>query len=161
MSDGDREIMARPEYAIRMQRLMQEACRTGIDGWLDDDLVFVDRGGSTSSALTTPTMVWYGTDDTSVPPTHGRWLADNVPGAIVVTMDGGHLELVNRVEELMLWLIKGEVPSDAIRCHAMTVRPNLLTLFPAKSRRRPTEPWLSAAFGSRRSPRPTERQSGR
>ena len=115
MSDGDREIMARPEYAVRMQRLMQEACREGVDGWLDDDLVFVKPWGFDLGELTVPTMVWYGTDDTLVPPAHGRWLAENVPGAMVVTMDGGHLELVNRAEELVLWLVKGELPGDAVR----------------------------------------------
>ncbi|HEX5018680.1 MAG TPA: alpha/beta hydrolase [Actinomycetes bacterium] len=115
MSDGDREIMARPEYAVRMQRLMQEAYRNGVDGWVDDDLAFVRSWGFDLSELTVPTMVWYGTDDTLVPPTHGNWLAENVPAAIVVTMDGGHLELVNRAEELLLWLLKGEVPTDAVQ----------------------------------------------
>jgi pimeloyl-ACP methyl ester carboxylesterase len=113
LSEGDREIMARPEYAVRVQRLMQEAYRQGIDGWLDDDLVFVQPWGFDIQSLTVPAMVWYGTEDTLVPPTHGRWLAENVPGALVVTMSGGHLELVNRVDELLLWLIKGEVPQDA------------------------------------------------
>jgi pimeloyl-ACP methyl ester carboxylesterase len=58
-------------------------------------------------------MVWYGTEDTLVPPAHGRWLSENVPGALVVTMSGGHLELVNRVDELLLWLIQGDAPPDA------------------------------------------------
>ncbi|MFL6180449.1 MAG: alpha/beta fold hydrolase [Actinomycetes bacterium] len=113
LSDGDREIMARPEYAARMQRLMQEAYRQGIDGWLDDDLVFVKPWGFDVASLRVPAMVWFGTEDTLVPPAHGRWLSENVPGALVVAMSGGHLELVNRVDELLLWLIKGEVPQDA------------------------------------------------
>jgi hypothetical protein len=33
---------------------------------------------------------------------------------MVVTMAGGHLELVNRVEELLTWLIGGETPHDAV-----------------------------------------------
>jgi pimeloyl-ACP methyl ester carboxylesterase len=113
LSEGDREIMARPEYAVRMQRLMQEAYRQGIDGWLDDDLVFVKDWGFDLSTLSVPAMVWYGTEDTLVPPAHGQWLARNVPGALVVTMSGGHLELVNRAEELVAWLIGGSAPADA------------------------------------------------
>jgi pimeloyl-ACP methyl ester carboxylesterase len=113
MSDSDREIMARPEYAVRVQRLMQEAYRQGIDGWLDDDLVFVAPWGFDLASLRVPAMVWYGTEDTLVPPAHGRWLSENVPGALVVTMSGGHLELVNRVDELLLWLIQGDAPPDA------------------------------------------------
>ncbi len=113
LSEGDREIMARPEYAVRMQRLMQEAYRQGIDGWLDDDLVFVKDWEFDLSTLSVPAMVWYGTDDTLVPPAHGQWLARHVPGALVVTMSGGHLELVNRAEELVVWLIGGSAPADA------------------------------------------------
>lgn len=114
MSPGDREIMARPDYAIRVQRLMEEAYRCGVDGWVDDDLVFVKDWGFDLSTLTVPAMVWYGTDDTLVPPAHGQWLGANVPGALVVTMSGGHLELVNRAEALLTWLIGGEPPADAV-----------------------------------------------
>ena len=114
MSEGDKEIMARPEYAKRMQRMMQEAYRQGVDGWVDDDLVFVKPWGFDLKELRVPAMVWYGADDTLVPPAHGRWLAQNVPNAMVVTMSGGHLELVNRVEELLTWLIGGETPHDAV-----------------------------------------------
>ncbi|MCZ3386716.1 MAG: alpha/beta hydrolase [Actinomycetia bacterium] len=114
MSKGDREIMARPEYALRMQRLIQEAYRCGVDGWLDDDLVFVKDWGFDLATLSVPAIVWYGTDDTLVPPSHGRWLAGNVPGALVVAMSGGHLELVNRAEELVVWLIGGDAPNDAV-----------------------------------------------
>lgn len=113
MSDGDREIMARPEYAVRMQRTMQEAYHQGIDGWLDDDLVFIKDWGFDLSAISAPATVWFGTDDTLVPPAHGEWLASNVPGAQVVRMAGGHLELVNRVEELVAWLGGGPLPGDA------------------------------------------------
>jgi len=82
MSDGDREIMARPAYAARMQRLMQEAYRRGVD-------------------------------DTLVPPAHGNWLAKHVPNALVVRMSGDHLELVNRAEELLRWLVDGVAAHDA------------------------------------------------
>ena len=93
--------MARPEYAERIQRRTQEAYRTGVDGWVDDDLVFVKDWGFDLSTLSVP-------DDGLVrrrrhpgargarPVAGGR----NVPGALVVTMSGGHMELVNRAEEL-------------------------------------------------------------
>jgi pimeloyl-ACP methyl ester carboxylesterase len=59
-------------------------------------------------------MVWYGVDDTLVPEAHGRWLATHVPGAQVVAMAGGHMELVNRAEELLAWLLGGPSPDDAV-----------------------------------------------
>ena len=132
MSEGDNAIMARPEYAARLRRLMEEACRHGIDGWLDDDLVFVKDWGFELSALTVPTMVWYGTDDTLVPPTHGRWLAKNVPDALVVAMSGGHLELVNRAEELVAWLSGGPSPRGRRKGRpTVKVDRDLLSLFPS------------------------------
>ncbi|MCZ3389359.1 MAG: hypothetical protein LH645_09650 [Actinomycetia bacterium] len=51
--------------------------------------------------------------NTLVPPAHRRRLARHVRGALVVTMSGGHLELVNRTEELVVWLIGGRAPKDA------------------------------------------------
>ncbi len=114
LSSGDRTILQHPEYALRMQRLMEEAYRTGVDGWVDDDLVFVKDWGFELASLTTPAMVWYGTDDTLVPAAHGRWLSAHVPGALTVAMSGGHLELVNRAEDLMTWLVGGTPPADAV-----------------------------------------------
>jgi pimeloyl-ACP methyl ester carboxylesterase len=114
LSEGDEEILSRPAYAQRIRRMMQESYRAGVDGWVDDDLVFVKDWGFDIADLTVPTTVWYGEADTLVPAAHGRWLAANVPGAIVVQMGGGHMELVDRVEELLVWLLGGAAPKDAV-----------------------------------------------
>jgi len=114
MSEGDLEIMSRPAYAPRIVRMMQEAYRTGVDGWVDDDLVFVKPWGFTLDTITAPAMVWFGVDDTLVPRQHGEWLARNVPGAQVVRMSGGHMELANRVPDLLTWLTGGAAPDDAV-----------------------------------------------
>ena len=113
LSDGDREIMSRPAFQTRIKRSMQEAYRTGVDGWVDDDLAFVQPWGFDLSALQVPTMVWFGVEDTLVPAAHGEWLSANVPGAATVRMTGGHMELANRVSELVQWLIGGAMPADA------------------------------------------------
>jgi pimeloyl-ACP methyl ester carboxylesterase len=113
MAEGDLEIMARPEYAPRIVRMMQEAYRTGVDGWCDDNLVFVKPWGFDVKQITAPAMVWYGLDDTLVPARHGEWLARNVPGALVVKMGGGHMELANRVPDLVGWLVGDDAPADA------------------------------------------------
>ena len=113
MAEGDREIMARPAYATRILRMMQEAFRTGVDGWVDDDLVFVKPWGFALDAISAPAMVWYGADDTLVPARHGEWLAQNVPDALVVRMSGGHMELANRMPDLVGWLSAGDAPADS------------------------------------------------
>lgn len=114
LSDADLAIITRPDFIERIRRGTQESYRMGVDGWVDDDLVFVKDWGFDLAQLTVPTMVWYGVDDTLVPEAHGRWLAGNVPGAQVVAMSGGHMELVNRAEELLVWLTGGLLPADAV-----------------------------------------------
>ncbi len=113
LAEGDTEIMERPAYAERILRTMEEAYRTGVDGWVDDNLVFVKPWGFDVAMITAPATVWYGVQDTLVPPQHGRWLAAHVPGASVVAMNGGHMELANRVPDLVGWLVGDEPPADA------------------------------------------------
>jgi len=113
LSEGDREIMARPAYQERIKRMMQESYRSGVDGWVDDDLVFVSPWGFDVADLKVPSMIWFGVDDTLVPASHGEWLASHVPGCSVVRMTGGHMELTNRVEDLVCWLANGELPGDS------------------------------------------------
>ena len=52
-----------------------EALRSGVDGWLDDDLAFCAPWGFELSEVTVPTFVWQGSHDLMVPFEHGRWLA--------------------------------------------------------------------------------------
>ena len=113
LSAGDKAIMADPRRHERMTRGVQESYRSGIDGWIDDNIVFVQPWGFTVDAITAPAMVWFGVEDTLVPAAHGEWLAQHVPGAAVVRMNGGHMELVHRVPELIEWLAGGALPTDA------------------------------------------------
>lgn len=114
LSEGDRAVLADPRRHERILRGTQEAFRTGIDGWVDDNLLFTQRSwGFDVAAIRVPTLVWFGLADTLVPPAHGEWLARTVPGARVVRMAGGHMDLVHRMPELFGWLVGGETPVDA------------------------------------------------
>jgi pimeloyl-ACP methyl ester carboxylesterase len=115
LSDDDRATLADPRRLDRHARNIREALRTGVDGWLDDDLVMVRPWGFDVGDLSVPTMVWFGLDDRLVGRTHGEWLAAHVPGAYVVRMSGGHTSLAHRVPELYSWLVDGTVPPDATR----------------------------------------------
>lgn len=113
LPDADRAVMSDPRRAERIVRGTQEAYRTGVDGWVDDNIVFVSPWGFDVSEITAPAMVWFGVEDTLVPPAHGEWLATHVPGAQVVRMKGGHMELANRLGDLAAWLAGGDLPGDA------------------------------------------------
>jgi pimeloyl-ACP methyl ester carboxylesterase len=73
----------------------REAVGPGVDGWVDDDLAFVEPWGFDLGAVVVPVDVWQGSDDLMVPGPHGAWLARAVPTAAGHHLDGaGHLSLV-------------------------------------------------------------------
>jgi pimeloyl-ACP methyl ester carboxylesterase len=71
-----------------------EALRTGVDGWLDDDLAFVKPWGFALAEVAVPTALWQGDADRMVPLSHGAWLARQIPGVAAHLEPGeGHLSL--------------------------------------------------------------------
>ena len=82
------------EFGEDMVASFAEALRTGVDGWLDDDLAFTRGWGFGLDEIVVPTFIWQGSEDLMVPFAHGRWLAAHVPGAAVHLENGeGHLSI--------------------------------------------------------------------
>jgi pimeloyl-ACP methyl ester carboxylesterase len=82
------------EFAEDMAAGIRETIRSGIDGWLDDDLALVKAWGFDLAEISVPTVVWQGSADLMVPFAHGQWLASHVPSASVHLEDGeGHLSV--------------------------------------------------------------------
>ena len=86
----------------------REAMRTGIDGWLDDDLAFVKPWGFSLAEISLPTMIWQGSADLMVPFAHGQWLASRVPKASAHLEAGeGHLSVgLGRLDDMLDELVK-------------------------------------------------------
>jgi len=76
------------------------------DGWIDDNLAFVEPWGFELSSIARPVLVLQGGDDLMVPRQHGEWLAANVPGCESRIEDAhGHLTLAEHlVPEVHAWL---------------------------------------------------------
>jgi pimeloyl-ACP methyl ester carboxylesterase len=82
------------EYGEDMAAATAEALRTGVDGWLDDDLAFAKPWGFDLDSIDVATYVWQGDADLMVPFAHGKWLAANVPAATAHLVPGeGHLSI--------------------------------------------------------------------
>jgi pimeloyl-ACP methyl ester carboxylesterase len=82
------------EFGEDMAAAFREGLRVGIDGWLDDDLAFVEEWGFDLSEIDVPTSVWQGSEDLMVPFAHGRWLSTHVPGVSAHLEQGqGHLSI--------------------------------------------------------------------
>jgi pimeloyl-ACP methyl ester carboxylesterase len=94
------------EFAAFLLASMQEGLRTGVDGWVDDDLAFLEPWGIDLSAPARhgiPVFVWQGTEDLMVPAAHGQWLAEHVAGATGHVEAGqGHMSIVVGAIERML-----------------------------------------------------------
>lgn len=93
LPDIDRAVLS-DEYGEDLATGYHEALRLGIDGWLDDDLAFLDDWGFELDEVSIPTALWQGTADLMVPPSHGEWFARHLAQADVTILDGeGHLSL--------------------------------------------------------------------
>lgn len=81
---------------------------SGVEGWVEDDLAFVAPWGFELHEIAVPVLVWQGEHDRFVPPSHGRWLAERVPGADVrLSQDDGHLTLMShRMPDVHAWLLE-------------------------------------------------------
>jgi pimeloyl-ACP methyl ester carboxylesterase len=93
LPDVDRQVLT-AEVGEDMASGFAEALRTGVDGWLDDDLAFARPWGFELDQLSVPVFLWQGSEDLMVPFAHGQWLARNVPGATAHLEQGqGHLSI--------------------------------------------------------------------
>lgn len=116
LSESDRAQLTRPEIRQIIRESTPEQALNGVWGWVDDDLAFIRGWGFEVPEIVVPVLVWYGTTDVLVPPTHGDWLAANVPGCVVKTDDvAGHLgsDPEREISENMLWLRDGVPPAGS------------------------------------------------
>jgi pimeloyl-ACP methyl ester carboxylesterase len=93
LPDVDRAVLT-GEFGEDLATSFREALRTGVDGWLDDDLAFTKPWGFGLEEITVPTMIWQGTADLMVPFAHGKWLASRLPAASAhLEQAEGHLSI--------------------------------------------------------------------
>lgn len=115
MSDGDREVLARPEVVAVFRRILAEQAAHGVGGSVDDTLAFARAWGFDLDAITVPVLLTYGLQDYSCPPGHGRWLARRIPTAVVIEDEtGGHLpqDLEAEIASTFGWLRTGGLPAS-------------------------------------------------
>jgi pimeloyl-ACP methyl ester carboxylesterase len=93
LPDVDKAVLT-GEFGEDMAASFREAVRTGVGGWLDDDLAFASPWGFGLDEVSVPAMIWQGSADLMVPFSHGQWLASRLPGASAHLEEGeGHLSV--------------------------------------------------------------------
>ncbi|MGN6816472.1 MAG: alpha/beta fold hydrolase, partial [Solirubrobacterales bacterium] len=107
LSEADRAVLARPERQEAIRRMLNEAFRQGVWGYVDDVLGVIQPWGFNVTEIRIPTRIQYGLTDVLVPRQHGEWLADNVPTAeVVIDEEGGHFANPDLVKERLGWLVQ-------------------------------------------------------
>jgi pimeloyl-ACP methyl ester carboxylesterase len=107
LSEADRAVMANPERHEMIRRMINEAFRHGVWGYVDDTLCLIQPWGFDVMEIRAPTRVLYGLTDVLVPRQHGEWLAHNVPNAeVVIDEQGGHLPDPKLVTDRFGWLVR-------------------------------------------------------
>ncbi|NMM25169.1 MAG: alpha/beta hydrolase [Phycicoccus sp.] len=102
LPDVDRAVLT-DEFGEDMAAGFADALRTGVDGWIDDDLAFSSPWGFSLAEIAVPTFVWQGSEDLMVPFAHGQWLAAHIPGATAHLEQGqGHLSITVGALDKML-----------------------------------------------------------
>lgn len=115
LADTLRSLLSPPDAAIltgEVAEFLHEATRIGIgerlDGWIDDDFVFLEPWGFGLEDIRTPVQLWHGAQDRFVPLAHGEWLAERIPGVEAHLSDqDGHLTIqLERIGEVHAWLVE-------------------------------------------------------
>lgn len=107
VSDVDKAALT-TEYAEWVAASFRKGVSTGVAGWREDDLAFLNPWGFQLAAISRPVAIWQGGQDHMVPFAHGEWLAAHIPTAKPHLLPGdGHLSIgVGRLPEIVGELVE-------------------------------------------------------
>ena len=106
LGESDRQIIG--DVALRriIARAHAKAVSDSIDGWLDDVMALGSPWGFELSNVTAPVLLWHGADDKQSPASHSKWLAKEIPTAIL-DLDPGvaHFGAVEILPKTLNWVL--------------------------------------------------------
>jgi pimeloyl-ACP methyl ester carboxylesterase len=105
LSRADADVLT-GEFAEYLVDATRRAVEESLEGWIDDDFAFVHPWGFELEDIRVPVQLWHGGEDRFVPLSHGRWLAERIPGVDAHLSDeDGHLTIqISRIGEVHAWL---------------------------------------------------------
>jgi pimeloyl-ACP methyl ester carboxylesterase len=107
MPEADRRIVADVGIRALLAQNFAEALRDSAAGWIDDALAFCAPWGFNLSDIKVPVLLWHGQNDVFSPVAHARWLADQIPDAIMaIRQDSAHFGALEVVPDVLSWLIR-------------------------------------------------------
>ncbi|BCY09376.1 alpha/beta fold hydrolase [Actinoplanes sp. L3-i22] len=113
MTDADRLIVEEPAIQRLLLISYREAVRSGPYGWIDDVLALRRDWGFDVGEIKLPVYLWHGAQDNFAPAAHARWLARNIPGAILDMQSArAHFGAVEALPKVLTWLAGGDRPES-------------------------------------------------
>jgi pimeloyl-ACP methyl ester carboxylesterase len=107
MPPADRRVVSDVGIRTQLARNFAEALRDSADGWIDDALAFCAPWGFNLSDIKAPVLLWHGQNDVFSPVAHARWLADQIPHAIMSIRPGtAHFAALEVMPDVLSWLIR-------------------------------------------------------
>ncbi|MEN9412659.1 MAG: hypothetical protein RLZZ87_112 [Actinomycetota bacterium] len=109
IGDADKKALdgvVADEYATATRK----GLAVSFDGWIDDDIAFVQPWGFALSDISVPVLIWQGDQDLMVPHAHSYWLEKHIPtGKLHFVPGHGHIsliadykdEIINQAKELL------------------------------------------------------------
>ena len=89
-------LLQSTEMGQHIVESFREGLKIGVDGWVDDNLAFVNPWGFELREIKVPVLLYQGSEDKMVPYGHGKWLASHLPQDTLKThlIDGqGHISI--------------------------------------------------------------------
>jgi pimeloyl-ACP methyl ester carboxylesterase len=108
LPEADRRIVADVGIRTLLAENFAEALRDeSAAGWIDDALAFCAPWGFNLADIRVPVLLWHGQNDVFSPAAHARWLADQIPGAIMsIRADTAHFGALVVIPDVLSWLIR-------------------------------------------------------
>ena len=105
---ADRELVTQGEQRADMVAALREALRSGIDGYVQDELILTVRPwGFRPEEITVPAYLWHGERDTLAPAAGARYLARLIPGCRACFFrDEAHMISQRHGEEILRTLVE-------------------------------------------------------
>jgi pimeloyl-ACP methyl ester carboxylesterase len=105
--EPDRRVVADLGIRRLLAQNFAEALRHSTDGWIDDVLAFCSPWGFDLSAIRVPVLLWHGENDIFSPVAHARWLAGQIPGALLQIRPGAaHFGALEVLPDVLSWLVR-------------------------------------------------------
>lgn len=81
LPDVDRKALENTEFGMGQYIVdsFHEGLKENCNGWVDDDLEFIEPWGFELDEITVPVLLYQGSEDKMVPYAHGEWLSTHIP----------------------------------------------------------------------------------